>query len=599
MTENKIIFVANKKDASILKEYFSETDTKIITFDIEAHQELKKNGIEHLLLDNYFKKKDYELIDNITIKNTLNWHKEYQQSLLEFNELNIGNLIQPELELLILTNVRNLIGIERILEKENPDLIILSSLTKLAEEICFKKKIVMKDVIDETFKLKEDEIVIPFFKNTNIKLSKQKYLKIKKNLDLILEKFFKLNFEQKNHEKSILLLDFNVVFFEKLITEISLNFENLVLLNQRRPAIWNKESLNIIKKTNSKILTLEKFLSNEVKLEIQHNQKNVKENIEIFFNEPKLKEYFSHNGNSFWNAMKGKFMAIAMNRSSEMVYIDTLIKIIFEKFEFGKILEWADSAFEEKIIIHNARKNKIPIVILQHSIISQVQKYDKFIPFQPTIPSLNSKIAVYGETTKKFLLSKNVPENKILVTGSPRHDDFFKSTIKNYKNSILIATTSASSIYNSNGRDIKSYEKWEKSIEIILKSIKKYSDKKPIIKLHPSKEFYEIQSFIKKIDDSIPIYKDIKPNDLLNTCDLLIVTNVSTILLEAMILKKPTILISTQDQNTDEEIFVKNNATLYVQDLESIEKSIKKILTDIEFRNKLIKNADKLSLIHI
>ena len=59
-----------------------------------------------------------------------------------------------------------------------------------------------------------------------------------------------------------------------------------------------------------------------------------------------------------------------------------------------------------------------------------------------------------------------------------------------------------------------------------------------------------------------------------------------------MILGKPTIMISTQNQNLDEEPIVKNHATLYISEISEIGNGINKIINDSKFRNELIKNAN-------
>jgi len=212
---------------------------------------------------------------------------------------------------------------------------------------------------------------------------------------------------------------------------------------------------------------------------------------------------------------------------------------------------------------------------------------------QPTLPNKDDKIAVYGDVIFDFIRNKNISENNIILSGSPRHDVFFKA--KEYtknENTIVVATSSAFSIYNADGNDIRSYERWEKTIHKVLTEIRKYTDKKSIIKLHPSKDYYDIKSFIRKIDKNVPIYKDQKSIDVLKNCDMLIVTNFSTILLEAMILGKPTMMISTQNQNLQEESMVKNDATLFISEISEIGIGLNKIINDLEFRDNLIKNAN-------
>ena len=62
-----------------------------------------------------------------------------------------------------------------------------------------------------------------------------------------------------NKRKNILLLDFNPERYEHLLLELSKLNHNIILLNQRRPAVWNKNSLKIIRKTNTFVINLNNF----------------------------------------------------------------------------------------------------------------------------------------------------------------------------------------------------------------------------------------------------------------------------------------------------------------------------------------------------
>jgi len=51
---------------------------------------------------------------------------------------------------------------------------------------------------------------------------------------------------------------------------------NIFLLNQRRPAIWNYHSLQIMKKSKCKIIGLNDFSNKEIKLKVQKEVDNIK-----------------------------------------------------------------------------------------------------------------------------------------------------------------------------------------------------------------------------------------------------------------------------------------------------------------------------------
>ena len=53
------------------------------------------------------------------------------------------------------------------------------------------------------------------------------------------------------NKDSILLLEFNTKLYEDFLKSFKISDKNIIILNQRRPSIWNIETLKIIK--NSKM----------------------------------------------------------------------------------------------------------------------------------------------------------------------------------------------------------------------------------------------------------------------------------------------------------------------------------------------------------
>jgi hypothetical protein len=86
------------------------------------------------------------------------------------------------------------------------------------------------------------------------------YNKIKSISDKITSLLFNFNPNKNSIKKNILLLDFNPIPYESLLKQLSKLDKNIILLNQRRPAIWNLKSLLIMKKLNCKIFNLNFFV---------------------------------------------------------------------------------------------------------------------------------------------------------------------------------------------------------------------------------------------------------------------------------------------------------------------------------------------------
>ena len=256
------------------------------------------------------------------------------------------------------------------------------------------------------------------------------------------------------------------------------------------------------------------------------------------------------------------------------------------------ILEWAHVGLEDKLIISMANKRGIPNMFLQHGLYIQNKNFDKYLPILPILPSEGSKHLVWGRIMKNHILDYEVNPNDIIELGSPRHDKFFKENNELVKtNTILLA---ANGLFHNNcsGSDTRALIKIENFAKKIIEIMKKYPEKKLIVKLHPGKVSYDIKPLIKEIDPSIQIFQNENIFELLKNCDAVISLNYSTIVLDAMISQIPILVILPEDQNFEDEIPLKNGDVLYVNDINNLESCINELLFDNSSRENLIKKGN-------
>ena len=566
---------------------------KIISLSISSHSKLKKMNIQHELLDNYFEEKDKDLIDYEVVKITKNWYKDERiKKNLVFNGMNIGNLMESENISFFQTTIRLVIGIKRVLEKENTKKIFCNDLFNFVSIFNSKNQFEILR-LNERKIIKNKKIQISYdFRNKtySIKISEKNFKKIKtfiENFSIKKHQKF-LNFSNK---KTILLLDFNSVNFSTLLNELSSKYENICLLNQRRPAIWNKESYEIIKKSKCNVISLENFNDKETKKKILKSDHEFQKKIELI-KDNDMSEIFSIEGFSYWNTIKNQLMEEIEIKSSYMIKNYILAEKMMAKIYPNAILEWSLNGFEEKIINNLAFLQQLPIIYLQHAKLEQSTEFDKFMQIHPVIPEFNAIQAVWGKVDQDFLLKKGVDSKQIIVTGSPAHDQFFseKLDIKN-DGTIIIATSGFANAYTFEGNKNEYFRRLEEVIRTSISTINQLKNKKPIIKLHPGKSKLNIKEIITDIDPKIPIFSESKAIDLLKKCDLLISTDFSTILLDALILNKPTIFVPVQEQKQLMEPMVSSGAVHYVDKIEKLEEEILKIFNDNAFKNKLIKKG--------
>jgi len=594
----KLILVEGKDDVEILIKNMT-SETKIICFDFESHKYLVDQKIKHYQVEEYLSNEDELKIDTKALEFTTKWYKHSKlKKEIEYNGINLGNLVEIELIGYFFKHVKRVVGIIKIVEKEKPNEIFASFLGNFTE-------VISKDVKINKYKSKKisslffDSIEIPIRfrdKIILIKMSRKNFHKFKKIISKIINWVYRLkpNFNQLNLKKSILLLDYNPSLYEEIIKELSKSKHNVLLLNQRRPAIWNLSSLHILKNSNCKIIELNDFLNIKLQKKIKKEQKELNGKLKgLWKNDDLFNEIFIIDGYYIWKAIKENFSILITKRFVEAVERSILLHELFEKIDICSILEWAHVGLEEKLIISIANKRKIPNMFLQHALYLQNEKFDKYIPILPILPSEGSKHVVWGEILENFIIKHGAKKEEIIKIGSPRHDKVFKNRHKEKSNIVLLAITDFYRI-NCKGTDTKTFIKTENMVRKIFEVVKKYPEKEIIVKLHPTGNVsFDIKPLIKEIDSSIKVFQSENILDLLEKSDVMISLNYSTVILDALTLQKPTLVLLPEEQNYENEIMLKDGAALFTTDVNEIEKNLKILFNDEKVRNNLISKGNK------
>ena len=110
-------------------------------------------------------------------------------------------------------------------------------------------------------------------------------------------------------------------------------------------------------------------------------------------------------------------------------------------------------------------------------------------------------------------------------------------------------------------------------------------NKKLVIRPHPQKDIGEMQ-IAKELDPKIKVDVGGSILPLIKSSSLVVVTDVSSVIVEAMALNKPVISLRV-DPNWDDE-FSNSNSCLRTN-IEDFENNLSKILENEQFRNLLLK----------
>jgi len=598
---NKTIIIVNNLDnVSKLQEIILQyPNSKIFSLNYFTHNKLIKNSIEHEIGDNHLTNIDKNIIDTQTIETASNWYlnNNFKNSLM-FDGINLASLIEMESFDYFSKVYKNALTIIRIIEKERPTTLVdMTDFGDLIQNLCNQKKIEYIQIHDirhastyfDKINIKSNVGPIPL----SVTVSKNNYQKMKDFVEKITKQFLKLNQNFNSNQKCILLLDFNTIQYNLLLKELSNSSKNILLLNQRRPAVWNLESYNIIRKLGSNIISLNDF-NKKIENKIKQEKQRIKNELEAMWNDNLIfNKIFTIENYSIWNSIKDSFTKMCNTRFLDSVERLMLLQQLFTKYDISVILEWAETAPHEKEVVHVAKRYGKKIVMLQHGMSPSGDiwgRAGRFFSFFSG-PLNSDKQVVWGGITKEYAIkSGHNPENVISV-GSPRHDKFFQAKKINSKGMILLATTGVPEFFAETSTT-NDYLKFNNFIREVCRVVKNLKDKKLVIKPHPQPDFVNnIIDLIREIDPQIEIVFDTDLIELINSCEMLITFNNSTIALESMILNKPTISLQT-DKWAEENELVKKHGMVSISKLEDIEPSIHNILKDDVFKINILKNSD-------
>lgn len=536
-----------------------------------------------------------------------NWYSQEKSfEIFNYEGINLlGLLDTTEFHQFVIEKLKIFLTIKNILEKTKPKKIfapkflsvpILSLINTNDIEIIWlnieKDEKLIWDNVSYKFNL--------FSKSIRVNISRKNLNILKKFIENFISVFYDIK-KLNAKKKSLLFLEFNPIDYEEIFENLQDYDGQIVFFNNRRPLIYNFETLRNYTKLKYKILT-KKSISNFNDKKLKEITRKYSILFEQIADDEKLFTIFSVDGISFWNFIKEHFLNSLKTRLPS--YIENLFisKKLLENFDVRCIISLNVVGETEKIVL-NSNKNSIPSIMLEHAYanyVPEISRYD-ILSMYSLFPD---KIAVWGNVQKNYLLNQHkIDPKKILEVGSPRHDSFFTTNTKiinhkkiNHKKIVLITLHPISNITGMNTFSL--FRKFEKSLFELLRILKS-NNVKIIIKLHPGQIEHnkEIEQIIRKIDSTIEIHQTIPIKKLLMQSNFLI--NISsegfdpsTVLLESMILKIPSMNIIIDNRIYDFQ-FLKDDSVITLVPDEQFEQNIENFLNDSKLIKKLIDNGIK------
>jgi len=261
-------------------------------------------------------------------------------------------------------------------------------------------------------------------------------------------------------------------------------------------------------------------------------------------------------------------------------------KIILKKYLIDASI-CIDENGSSRFLVFASNKTGVPSIGLQHGIIHPYHvsyHYSKsdFDSYGGGLDCIFAdRTAVFGSHFKKLLSEYgNYPASSIAVTGQPRTDIIFENE-KKYSKKLLckkLGINPQKSIIVFASGPLKNVAEMPTALSAIVNSIKKLENVQFVIKLHPNDNWEFYSNEMKKLNFKCVITKTTDLYNLLFSSSLVISVN-STVILDALLLKKPVIQLNLLESY---DVFsnLKNRAFIQVRKKEELVKEIKKILNN-------------------
>tara|TARA_B100001540_G_scaffold317691_1_gene352187 strand:+ start:5273 stop:7159 length:1887 start_codon:yes stop_codon:yes gene_type:complete len=599
-----VIFIDQPDEIQSIKtEILNSSETMIYSFDIRTHYFLNEKKISHYIGERILDKTDQYKIFDTTVK-LWNWFKQKNEfSNKKIYEINLlGMLDTAEFHNFLIKEIYHFMTMLKILKNENPKKIFVNShFASALRKKCNEKniEIIQLSGTKHEFTISWDSLPVELKLaglSFSLPLSRSLINKTKNTINKFQEKFQKYSLDETIKKKIILFLEINPKTYSKIFENLNSNENQIVILNRRKPII-DIDSFKILSKNNIKLIYPNTFISND---DIDEIKKIEKEFLGIVLdvwnnNEKSFDELFSIENTSFWNLIKKALFSIITERISEYSQLIVLAKNIHQKLDISCIIHHNYLGETEKAIL-DFNSNNVEAIMLQHAYANYTLENTRFDVFDTS--TFKDKIALWGKKQKDNLLThKQISPQKIILSGSPRHDDFFRKQIsrKSKNKSVLITTQNFEWTNAQLNTDVFL------NLEILFKKIflimENFKDVNLQIKLHPARDPYNefLKQRIKTINPNVQILQSESSELLIANCDVLINIHSelipSTTMLEALMLKKPVLNITL----LEEKIFDYDEAnavySIFYNDLDK--SHFEKILFDSDLQKKLIKNGEQ------
>lgn len=531
------------------------TNHEIITLDYLSHIQLFNKKIHHKISDDFIHIEELQKLES-QIRHFVNWYtlSEFSTIILE-DGINLGELFYIEFRDMLTSFLKKFLEISKIMTLYPNNTFLVSESVYEIVSIYTKNVHIIKTKNKNESIYSSIEVPIKIGpKIFTLKLNSVHVSMIQTIFDKGIKNFL-LNNKIRTDDEAILLVDFTTLKNEHFLLASSKFHLNVIKYDRTVPSIWNKKTFDIIKNSNCIMENESNLLNKEIMNRIKLNQQIFETKLNsILSYDNVLADYFSINKISFWNALKPLFIRLYKRGFFEAAKEIELAKQLFQKYCFSKILIFNEAEMTEQIIIHFAKKQQIPVFQLQHGLYYDSPQMIPETSFQRIIPKNSDFFISYGDSFKNYLVNNGIKSNKVKSMGSIFFDKIFDNKISEYSHSDHILLAADPYAFNRPlDLTVNQQNQYHDTIAKICQVISNQK-KHLIIKTHPQKHAME-DVIAKQINPKIQVFHSGDIQSLIKSSSLVIVTDMSTVILEAQAMKKPVISIPIRDHFGKPEVF--------------------------------------------
>ena len=579
----KIILVDSTSNFENIKNFFKkENNLSIISFDYKSHKKLENGNIPHQISDDYITDLQCKTIQDYVYKFTYWYFEKDFSKFLEYREINLGRLFQDEL----------LNFFVRFLKKfKEIEIIFASNQNKefLAENELFD---IIQFFTNSTLNLQKSTKKFHSFPHeemrVNLKiagyekslfLSRDRYLKLKKLSDFLINKMFNPKITD-NTKTKILFAEYNTERYKELFLKSKKFNAEIFFYGKRRPAFWNGSTLKTIRNSKCKIITNHLIYDNVAKHEEKLGIKKMQTQLsELWKKNSSLEKFFTFGNFEVFSLIKPILVELIENRLSHTIHEIELVNRMFQKIRFDFSVIINELGFSEQIISCLSKTHKVKCIHMQEGFHWDTIAAHANLTSQGAYLHDADTLAVWGDIDRSISIENGgIPSNKVRIIGAPRYDNLFNSETKK-QDYILLASSGDPQPEEVNGIRINKIEEYLTDILQISKIVREL-DEEVFIKLHPSPtQLMDLVELGKKIDPKITIVSHGEITSLLPSAKLVISIGMSSAIIEALILKKPVIFIPGIDYNWGDPSIINEKGCL-ISSINELKNDLKGVLNN-------------------